>query len=124
MYVGANREDAMGDKTIVVLATLDTKGREAQYLRGRIEESGDRALIVDAGVVGAATTEADVTREQVATAGETPLDRLLENPSREVAAPVMAAGATRIVSELVAQGECITVLFNSRAFLMPVFLAE
>ncbi len=62
MYVGANREDAMGDKTIVVLATLDTKGREAQYLRGRIDVSGDRALIVVAGVVGAATTEADFTR--------------------------------------------------------------
>ncbi len=33
----------MSGKTIVVLATLDTKGREAQYLREQIEKVGDIA---------------------------------------------------------------------------------
>jgi uncharacterized protein (UPF0261 family) len=95
----------MANKTIVVLATLDTKGREAQYLREQIARCGDRALLVDAGVIGTPATEADIGREEVAQAGGTPLARLRENPSREVAAPVMALGATRIVTALHREGK-------------------
>jgi uncharacterized protein (UPF0261 family) len=92
-------------KTIVVLATLDTKGREAEYLRQQIATYGDTALIVDTGVVGAPATLADITREEVANAGGMPLAQILENPSREVAAPVMADGATRVVTRLAAEGK-------------------
>lgn len=93
----------MPNKTIVVLATLDTKGREAQYLREQIEKLGDRALVVDTGVVGTPATHADITREQVAQAGGMTLTTLLEHPDRQVAAPVMAAGAMKLISDLVAQ---------------------
>src|SRR5262249_7492797 len=96
---------AMAARTIVVLATLDTKGREAQFLREQIEQRGDRALIVDSGVVGTPGTRADVSREAVAAAGGGSLKQLLEKPSRETAAPIMAAGATQIVSELIERGE-------------------
>ena len=78
----------MSAKTIVVLATLDTKGREAEYLRQQIEAYGDTALIVDTGVVGSPATRADITREEVADAGGMPLADILANPSREVAAPL------------------------------------
>ena len=93
----------MSAKTIIILATLDTKGVEAQYLREQIERQGDKALIIDTGVVGAPATRADVTREAVADAGGMPLPKILENPTREVAAPVMADGATKIVTELAAE---------------------
>lgn len=95
----------MSGKTIVVLATLDTKGQEAEYLRQQISRFGDTTLVVDTGVVGTPATKADITREEVAAAGGTPLAQLLAHPSREVAAPVMAEGATRIVSRLVAEGK-------------------
>ena len=95
----------MSGKTIIVLATLDTKGQEAQYLREQIKLLGDRALVIDTGVVGTPAARADVTRQQVAEAGGMSLDEILENPSREVAAPVMAAGAAKIVSDLVADGK-------------------
>ena len=39
-------------RTVVVLATLDTKGEEAEYLRGQIEALGERAILIDMGVVG------------------------------------------------------------------------
>jgi uncharacterized protein (UPF0261 family) len=100
----------MTGKTIVVLATLDTKGREAEYLREQIAAYGDTALIVDTGVVGQPATVADITREEVADAGGIPLAQILENPSREVAAPVMADGATRIVTRLAAEGKVHGVL--------------
>jgi uncharacterized protein (UPF0261 family) len=95
----------MSGKTIVVLATLDTKGREAQYLREQIEKFGDQALVVDTGVTGVPGTHPDVSREQVAEAGGMPLAKILEHPSRDVAAPVMAKGATEIVTQLAEEGK-------------------
>jgi uncharacterized protein (UPF0261 family) len=100
----------MSQRTIVVLATLDTKGREAQYLRECIEERGHRALVVDTGVLGSPAAAADVSRAAVAAAGGCALHELLKQPSREAAAPVMAAGATRLVTELVAQAKVHAVL--------------
>jgi uncharacterized protein (UPF0261 family) len=95
----------MSANTIVILATLDTKGHEAQYLREQIEKLGENALIVDVGVVGTPAVKADITREEVAEAGGTSLGKLLENPSREVAAPIMAEGATNIVTRLADEGK-------------------
>ena len=94
----------MSGKTIVVLATLDTKGKEARYLREQIELFGDKALIVDTGVVGKPAAEADVTREEVAEAGGKSLKEILKNPNREIAAPLMADGATSIVKKLESEG--------------------
>ena len=95
----------MSGKTIVVLATLDTKGREAQYLREQIEKFGDKALVLDTGVTGTPGTHPDITREAVAEAGGMPLAKILQNPSRDVAAPVMAEGATKIVLRLAEEGK-------------------
>ena len=95
----------MSGKTIVVLATLDTKGREAQFVREQIEKLGHKALVVDTGVVGIPATKADVAREEVASAGGSSLAELLEDPTREVAAPIMADGATKIMTQLAADGK-------------------
>lgn len=97
-------------KTIAVLATLDTKGREAQYVREQIEQLGDVALVIDTGVTGTPATRADITRQEVADAGGMSLAKLLEHPDREVAAPVMAEGATKIVSGLARGGKIHAVL--------------
>jgi uncharacterized protein (UPF0261 family) len=94
----------MGRKTIVILATLDTKGPEAEFLAEQISKFGHDPLIVDSGVVGAPGAMAGITREQVAAAGGVPLADLLEEPDRSVAAPVMAAGATRLITALVQEG--------------------
>jgi len=87
--------------TIAVLATLDTKGAEAQFLRERIEALGSQALLFDLGVVGTPGTRADVTREAVSLAGGTALTDLLRDPTRAAASPVMVAGATKLLLELV-----------------------
>jgi len=94
----------MPGKTIIVLGTMDTKGREMTFVKGEIERHGQKALLIDTGVVGEPNGNADVTRAQVAEAGGTPLAELLKNPTREVAAPLMARGAARIVGELVEAG--------------------
>jgi uncharacterized protein (UPF0261 family) len=100
----------MSQKTIAVLATLDTKGKEAQFLREQIEKVGDRAIVIDTGVTGRPAARADVAREQVAEAGGTRLAKLLENPDRETAAPVMAEGAATIICSLQERGEIHAVI--------------
>jgi uncharacterized protein (UPF0261 family) len=92
-------------KTIVVLATLDTKGNEAKYLCDQIEKLGGKALLADTGVVGSSVVKADITREEVAAAGGVSLARMLEHPTREAAAPVMARGATKIIKDLAEKGK-------------------
>jgi len=85
---------------IAVLATLDTKGAEAQFLRERIEALGSTALLIDIGVVGAPGAKPDVTREEVAKAGGSSLAKLLVDPTRAAASPVMVAGATKVLLDL------------------------
>ena len=98
----------MAEKTIVVLATLDTKGRESDYLCEVIEELGHQALVIDSGVVGAPMGRADITRTQVAAAGGKSLED--SNPTREEMAPAMATGATKLVSQLVEEGRVHAIL--------------
>ncbi len=89
----------MSGRVIAVLATLDTKGEEAAYLKERIEAQGESACLIDVGVIGAPAAAPDVSREEVAAAGGTTLATLLANPTRQQASPVMIAGATRILRE-------------------------
>src|SRR5262245_47829918 len=94
----------MAERTVAVLATLDTKGPEVAFLREQIEGQGCRAIVVDLGVIGAPGTRADVTREEVCAAGGRPLAELLSAPTRQAAAPVVTGGAIRLLSERLARG--------------------
>ncbi|MFN0180216.1 MAG: Tm-1-like ATP-binding domain-containing protein [Gemmatimonadales bacterium] len=97
-------------RTVVVLATLDTKAEEAEFLRRQIVALGGTATIVDLGVVGTPGSVAEVGREQVAEAGGGRLAELLKAPTREAAGPVMVAGATKILLDLIGAGRAHAVL--------------
>ena len=81
-------------KTVAILATLDTKGRETGYLKEQIEALGGRAFVIDIGVVGTPGLAADVTRQMVADAGGTSLAELR---SRTGAAPFAVAALDLIL---------------------------
>jgi uncharacterized protein (UPF0261 family) len=97
-------------KSVVVLSTLDTKGKETAFLKEQIERAGCTAVLADMGVVGKATIKADITREQIAEAGGTSLDKLQADASREKAAPVMIRGAAKLVGDLVKNGQAHAVV--------------
>ena len=97
-------------RTVVVLATLDTKSEEAEYLRGQIESLGGKVKLIDMGVLAESPIASDVSRQEVAKAGGAELSALLEAPTRETAAPIMVAGATKILLELVSAGQAHAVL--------------
>ncbi len=56
-------------RTVVILATLDTKAEEAEFLGRQVVSRGGKATIIDLGVVGTPGIVADVGREEVAEAG-------------------------------------------------------
>jgi uncharacterized protein (UPF0261 family) len=93
-----------------VLATLDTKGEEAAYVRSQVEALGGVATLIDIGVIGTPMVAADVPRKDVATAGGTSLTALLDSPTRETAGPVMVAGAGKILRGLIRDGGAHAVL--------------
>lgn len=97
-------------RTVVILATLDTKAEEAECLRQQVVSLGGSAVIMDLGVVGMPGLAADYSREAVAKAGGGELAALLKAPTRESAGPVMVAGATKIVLELITAGRAHAVV--------------
>ncbi len=90
--------------TVVLLGTLDTKGREYDYLRHRVVAGGCDVVMVDAGIVGAPLTATDVTREEVAAAAGADVTALAAAGDRGAAIETMATGATEIVLDLFGQG--------------------
>lgn len=97
-------------KIIALLITLDTKDQEAAYLIEQIEERGDKAILLDIGVVGHPGIDADYPREKIAEAGGSTMDKLLRHPTREEAGPVMVKGAINILKEQLAKGQLHAVL--------------
>jgi len=91
-------------KTIAILATLDTKADEANFMRQEIESLGGKAHIIDLGVIGEAGTTADTTRDAVIEAGGSTLAELLVKPSRETSNPFVVTGATKIITDLQKSG--------------------
>ena len=88
------------EKTIVVLGTMDTKGREMKFLKDEIEKRGHSALVMDTGVIGEPCFKPDVAREKVTAAGGMDYKELMKKPTREVASPLMSRGATKIIKKL------------------------
>jgi uncharacterized protein (UPF0261 family) len=95
-------------RTIVIVATLDTRGDEVAFLKELIENKGPSVITVDVGVLGSPYTPGDLTREKVAEAGGKSLQQLVEaanaGADRKQATDVMIAGARRIVADLHSAG--------------------
>jgi len=95
-------------RTIVIVATLDTRGDEVAFLEELIENKGPSVITVDVGVLGSPYMPGDFTREKVAEAGGRSLRQLVEDANagadRKQATDVMIAGARRFVADLHSAG--------------------
>jgi uncharacterized protein (UPF0261 family) len=92
-------------KTIVIVATLDTKGEEVQFLKERIEEEGVETLVLDAGALGEPPFTPEITSERVAELGGSNLQELRAFKDEGKAMAVMSRGAGQAVQELYQQGK-------------------
>jgi uncharacterized protein (UPF0261 family) len=86
--------------TVVLLGTLDTKGREYAFLRDRVREQGVEVIVVDAGVGEPFGIEPDIARTELApNAAE-----LWEAHDRGAAVTAMGDGAASVVRRLHEEG--------------------
>ncbi len=91
--------------TVVLVGTLDTKGREYAFLAERLREREVDVLLVDAGIVGEPLTQPDVTRQEVAQAAGADVAALAAAGDRGAAIETMARGAAEVVKRLHADGK-------------------
>ena len=96
--------------SVLIVATLDTKGAEAHFVRTKLAACGVATTLVDAGTLHPPHTTPDVTREQVLAHAGTSLDALRANGERAVAVRAAAAGVKAVALELHARGELLGVL--------------
>lgn len=103
--------DVNRDKTIAVIATLDTKGPEVAYLKSRIERQGFKTLILNTGILECrdpATPECQYMPDEIAREGGVNLQELrllcAEKGRRSQGIRAMADGAARILKKLNEEG--------------------
>lgn len=84
---------------VYLLATLDTKGQEAAFVRERLQALGVSVVLVDTGCLGAPAIAADVPREQVFRAADADHGQIAAANDRGSAVALAAAGAAKIVVE-------------------------
>jgi uncharacterized protein (UPF0261 family) len=89
--------------TVVILGTLDTKGKEIEYLAERVREHGVDTLVVDAGVFEP-EAQADVSRTEVAAAAGADVAELAAAGDRGAAVRAMGRGAAVVAARLHAEG--------------------
>jgi uncharacterized protein (UPF0261 family) len=92
-------------KTVYVLATLDTKGVEAAFVRDQLAALKVPAKIVDTGCIGAPAVQADIPREEIFQLAGTSLAAMRDRNDRGEAVKAAAKGVTRLISDLHARGE-------------------
>ena len=96
--------------TVLLLGTLDTKSVEYAFVRDRIRSAGVDVITLDAGILGSPAFTPEIAAERVAEAAGTTLAGLRDAGDRGSAVSAMALGATRLTTELVANGEIQGVL--------------
>ena len=90
---------------IALLATLDTKGDETEYVRGRVRELGGEPLVIDTGILGEPKDcVPDVSRAEVARAAGHDLETVRAAGSRGRAVEMMREGARAVVERLWREG--------------------
>ncbi|TAM69391.1 MAG: UPF0261 family protein [Microbacteriaceae bacterium] len=98
--------------TVAVVATVDTKAAETEFLRSELTAHGCRVLVIDVGLHTdrIATGPGDVDANAVAVAGGGEVEDLRKNGRRDHAMATMAAGAGSILNRWYRDGELDGVL--------------
>lgn len=90
-------------KTIAIIGTLDTKGREFGFIKSLIEERGMQTLCINTGVFEPAF-EADVSNAEIAAAAGADIQEIVAKKDRAMATDVLSRGLEKLLPELYASG--------------------
>lgn len=90
--------------TVALLAALDTKAQDAEFIRNRLRAMGHHVILVDVGVLGDPQITSDISRAETAAAGGNDLAELRSRADRSHAVEAMARGASDVVRTLYESG--------------------
>ena len=91
--------------SVYLLATLDTKGPDAAFVREQLRKSGVEVTLVDTGCLGSPAVAADISREQLFAAAGTTVDELRAKNDRGTAVSTALHGAVALVTQAYQNGE-------------------
>ncbi|MDF1592000.1 MAG: Tm-1-like ATP-binding domain-containing protein [Desulfobacterales bacterium] len=92
-------------RQVLLVATMDTKNREAVFLREHLMEAGIPVLLLDAGIRGKSPVAADIHPEEVAAAGGQTLEVVRSMGHEGKALSAMIKGAVRLAAALQRQNK-------------------
>ncbi len=91
-------------KTVAVLGTFDTKGKELKFIKECIEEHGLKTLCINTGVFEP-VVEPDISSAEVAAAVGADINAIVERRDRATATEVLAKGTEKLIPQLYAEGK-------------------
>ena len=95
---------------VYLLATMDTKGDEARFVRSMLVDFGHRVHLVDVGCLGEGAADADSSREEVFQAAGSAHPDVAARKDRGEAITLAASGAAKLVKTAFEQGRVEGVL--------------
>ncbi len=91
-------------KRVLLISTMDTKGREAAYLAERIEACGCRPILMDLSMREGPVRLADLPSAEVARAGGMPWEQVVASEDRARTTEAMISGGRRLAKAMVEEG--------------------
>jgi uncharacterized protein (UPF0261 family) len=98
------------DKAILLIATHDTKEEEARFLKLCIEADGYSVLVMDTGILAPPKGRVDISQNEVADQGGTPLAGALARGDKRECTEIMCRGAASLTKALFDQGRIFGVI--------------
>jgi uncharacterized protein (UPF0261 family) len=92
-------------KQLLIMTTLDTKGREAAYVKDCAKKLGIHPIVMDVGTLGEPLTHPDITRVEVVEAAGYRLEHILKEKNRSIAFQAVQEGGTILAKELYEKGK-------------------
>jgi uncharacterized protein (UPF0261 family) len=87
-------------KHLLIIATLDTKGKEAAYIKGHVQRLGIQPLLMDVGILGEPLTAPDFHRKEVLEAAGYHLEHFIREKDRSMAIKAIQEGGTILTKRL------------------------
>jgi uncharacterized protein (UPF0261 family) len=93
-------------KQLLIITTLDTKGREAGFVRDCVQKIGMIPLVMDVGILGNPLTSPDITRDEVVEAAGYRLQDFIKERDRSSAIKAVQEGGVILAKHLFEEGKC------------------
>ena len=98
------------ERYLLIIATLDTKGREAAYVKDCTQRLGIHPILMDVGILGEPLVPPDIPNKKVIETSGYDLESLIKGKNRSVAVKAVQEGGAIIAKQLLEEGKLQGVL--------------